>query len=606
MALMNFLAKLSAHSFFKKKPIILAYHSVSDGSTPISVSIEQFRWQMQYLKDGGYKTIDLRDYIEILNGKKGFLNKAFLITFDDGYEDVYQNALPILKQFGFSAVMSVNPFYVGKKADFASLDIDKKRNICNLEELNDLSKNGVAIVNHGFSHKNFVQLNEEQMVFEYEEGKKWINNNIDSNKFPEIFVFPKTSSNKKVVSVLESAGAKIIFNRRIGVYPDRSQRYFKWSLNPFFRWLRENKKFILSVLALVLLKTILGIMLLNDIPDVGLPKDYFIPAGGDDISYVRSAQHILAGNLFSDREFMGYPFFVAAVMAITGQYTTPGIAFPLIASNIFLFSLGVVVLTMLIIKKFWNKNSYAVFGGLVVTVLPYIWFYFMKDFVLITADGGIDRIGMSRSLQLFGLTMHSDWLSAFLVCLGILLFLNKYFSWSGFILGLSFLTRAQNILFLAFLPLPALFYGRFKEFVKFAVGGLIGGSLQIAQNIAITGSPFIFAAYSALYNPSMAVNGPNPYEFLRLPGLIIEKAPFLIPLFLIFILVLILSLRYFYGDKEKFYLILIYGFITPALLFMTGPTIRNPRYFLPFIPVLMIFLISGYKTFFLREKSYNS
>ena len=55
--------------------------------------------------NSGYKTINFNDLNNIYSyiKNKGH-KKYFIITFDDGYEDIYTNALPILKKYNFNSV----------------------------------------------------------------------------------------------------------------------------------------------------------------------------------------------------------------------------------------------------------------------------------------------------------------------------------------------------------------------------------------------------------------------------------------------------------------------------------------------------------------------
>jgi peptidoglycan/xylan/chitin deacetylase (PgdA/CDA1 family) len=233
------------------KPKILTYHSVGDGSTALSVKTSLFGEQMRYLKDNNYNILTIEEFLDTDRNVK---NKDVLITFDDGYRDVFINALPILKKHGFSAVMFVNPGFVGSKASFATLSEDQKREICSKEELIELSSNNVYIANHSFSHTEMERLSGNEAVEEFKKAKDWIERNIKINNLGDVFAPPKGSWNEKIESLLKDSGLKFVLKDRIDVYPNRSLNYFSWSLNPFFRWLRANKNFILGLIVLIGLK----------------------------------------------------------------------------------------------------------------------------------------------------------------------------------------------------------------------------------------------------------------------------------------------------------------------------------------------------------------
>ena len=78
-----------------KIPILL-YHSISDDNSMMSLKLNIFENQIKYLKKNGYTSIN---FDEIDQSKK----KQIIITFDDGYKDVFVNALPILKKYEFKA-----------------------------------------------------------------------------------------------------------------------------------------------------------------------------------------------------------------------------------------------------------------------------------------------------------------------------------------------------------------------------------------------------------------------------------------------------------------------------------------------------------------------
>jgi|GEM_PF-3022128 len=82
--------------------ITLMYHHVRDyeyldtAARNISVSPQEFGAQMRFLSDNNYRVITSS---EIRNGTVPC--NAVMITFDDGYYDVFTEAYPIMKQYSF-------------------------------------------------------------------------------------------------------------------------------------------------------------------------------------------------------------------------------------------------------------------------------------------------------------------------------------------------------------------------------------------------------------------------------------------------------------------------------------------------------------------------
>ncbi|MDO8493079.1 MAG: polysaccharide deacetylase family protein [bacterium] len=216
---------------FSSPSTVLTYHSVSDGATPISVTTESFRKQMKFLVESGRSVISLREYFD---GKSGVL-----ITFDDAFKDVYQNALPILKENNFPAVIFVNTSLLGGHATFATLDKDRSRQICTLEDLRQLADSKFAIANHGNDHRQLSGLADDEVISEYEKAFSFIKKSFIKNSYPDVFVFPKGAKNESVKVLLRSKGAKIL-DDRIDIYSDTSMAGFALKLSRSYLWLRDK------------------------------------------------------------------------------------------------------------------------------------------------------------------------------------------------------------------------------------------------------------------------------------------------------------------------------------------------------------------------------
>ena len=83
---------------------VLMYHHVSPSAGFITCSVDNFEDQLKWLAQRRYRSLTTTEFVDHLNGK-GVPEKSVLITFDDGYLDNWVYAYPLLKKYGFNAVI---------------------------------------------------------------------------------------------------------------------------------------------------------------------------------------------------------------------------------------------------------------------------------------------------------------------------------------------------------------------------------------------------------------------------------------------------------------------------------------------------------------------
>jgi peptidoglycan/xylan/chitin deacetylase (PgdA/CDA1 family) len=86
-------------------PILMYHHVSPNANSEYAVSIDQFRRQMQWLQDEGYQTVSIADMVTAIQVGKLLPHKPIILTFDDGFMDVYENAYPLLTELGYTATM---------------------------------------------------------------------------------------------------------------------------------------------------------------------------------------------------------------------------------------------------------------------------------------------------------------------------------------------------------------------------------------------------------------------------------------------------------------------------------------------------------------------
>ena len=140
----------------KKGIQILLYHRVADvESDPqqLCVSEENFHSQINHIKQH-YEILKLSDLKEILITKH-IPKNGLIITFDDGYEDNFKNAKPILEEFNVPATFFITSGFIGDNKEFYQETLNR---IFFLEKRIPLNLT-IKIDNKTFTYENL--LNEE-------------------------------------------------------------------------------------------------------------------------------------------------------------------------------------------------------------------------------------------------------------------------------------------------------------------------------------------------------------------------------------------------------------------------------------------------------------
>lgn len=96
---------------------VIYYHSVADHDVRrdwdfLSISIDAFEKQMEWLARAGWKGVHYGDLIEHLAGRKELPEKSFMLQFDDGFLDNWTVAHPILKRFEIKYVVVISRDFI--------------------------------------------------------------------------------------------------------------------------------------------------------------------------------------------------------------------------------------------------------------------------------------------------------------------------------------------------------------------------------------------------------------------------------------------------------------------------------------------------------------
>ena len=94
--------------------VIFAMHAINDARSDMAVSQSRFRLQIRALLDAGYRALALEDLLQVMTSGTSSPG-GFAITFDDGYETVYTQALPVLESLSIPAAVFLTTGFLNRE-----------------------------------------------------------------------------------------------------------------------------------------------------------------------------------------------------------------------------------------------------------------------------------------------------------------------------------------------------------------------------------------------------------------------------------------------------------------------------------------------------------
>lgn len=230
---------------------ILMYHSISDNlfgkSHPyfhINTSPDIFRRQMRCLQQEGYRSIDLNELMKRLEFGTD-LGKTVVITFDDGYQDFLTDALPVLKQCGFTATV----FLATGRIQQTSMRLEGV-DYLTWREVRELHGEGIQFGSHTVSHPDLRCLGPEQIEYELGYSKEVIEQqlSVEVKSFAYPFPFPEENADftRLLLDELENQGYENGVTTILGRASLHHNRFFLPRL-PVNSW--DDQSFFLAKLA---------------------------------------------------------------------------------------------------------------------------------------------------------------------------------------------------------------------------------------------------------------------------------------------------------------------------------------------------------------------
>lgn len=158
------------------KTIILMYHRINSyRNNELSVKVDMFRKQVGWLKENRFRNMRISELENLTNTEK-LEDRRVIFTFDDGYEDNVINALPILREFGYTGMFYIPWGFIGTNMiaprDQQETNSYEKNRRLSWEQIEKLISEGMDIGSHTLNHRKLADLSPETAWQEIAESKK--------------------------------------------------------------------------------------------------------------------------------------------------------------------------------------------------------------------------------------------------------------------------------------------------------------------------------------------------------------------------------------------------------------------------------------------------
>ena len=260
--------KIYVKSYVEKKkkemPVIM-YHRVVKSESCAGVhgtyiTLDKFEKHMKHLFDNGYKTLTFNDILN-KNYRDRFNKneKNIMITFDDGYEDNYTLAFPILKKYNFKAVIYLMSHLKYNKWDVEnSGNPEKKFELMNDEMIKEMGEYGIEFGGHTMNHKKLAKISLKEAKEEIIISKEVLEEKLGKKLLS--FAYPYGNLNEDIKKIVKSSGyyfavatdsGPLSFSedfyqiRRIAIFPPNGLFSFKRKIKGNYNFIkieREKKK----------------------------------------------------------------------------------------------------------------------------------------------------------------------------------------------------------------------------------------------------------------------------------------------------------------------------------------------------------------------------
>lgn len=178
---------------------VLMYHYISTPPenadavlTDLAVTPENFAAQLDYLAEAGFTTISMSELWQGLNGEIALPERPIVLTFDDGYQDAYAHATPLMLERGMKGTFYIAGHFM------------EQPGYLTWQQANEMRGAGMEIGCHSLTHGDMYTMTADEQRVEIEQSTAMIE--AASGVRPTTFCYPLGRFNRTTRLLLNEYG----------------------------------------------------------------------------------------------------------------------------------------------------------------------------------------------------------------------------------------------------------------------------------------------------------------------------------------------------------------------------------------------------------------
>lgn len=209
----------------KKGLKVLVYHKIGyppreSNLKELWVTPEKFDSQISYLTEKGYRLVGFSDLKKIYENSEP-VDNIVVITFDDGYENNYIYAYPILKKYEAKGNIFVVYNTIGKTNIWHNPSTEPWINMATKDQIIEMDRSGVIeFGSHTMNHPRLENIEHDNAVWEIKESKKQLENLLQKPVIAFAYPYGNGAYNERIRKiVLENYIFDFSFKQGITPWP---------------------------------------------------------------------------------------------------------------------------------------------------------------------------------------------------------------------------------------------------------------------------------------------------------------------------------------------------------------------------------------------------